>query len=121
MGDHMEAKKRTAEGRNASKSPEPNQIPENAEGYSLEYHPMGPHVRHWLGVSDVNYRGHSRGRANDEEIASFAREVSARLEELPFESEKQFLDVTMELFSMDLSLLNLKLFDHYNGDQLEAV
>ena len=81
---------------------------------------MGPHVRHWLGVSDVNYRGHSRGRANDEEIASFAREVSARLEELPFESEKQFLDVTMELFSMDLSLLNLKLFDHYRDSWLPA-
>lgn len=75
--------------------------------------PMGPALRSYLGIQNVDYQGESNSRITEAEKASFRDVFLETLKQKPLGNDVEFTSVIDELVAMDFPLLVLATHEAY--------
>lgn len=77
------------------------------------HYPMGPRLRHYLGVSDSEYRGERSARPDEEAMAGFRDLLHQIVMEKPVTDPELFVDLLEELTSMGLPSVVIRLAEQH--------
>ncbi|MDQ3231025.1 MAG: hypothetical protein M3Q07_04320, partial [Pseudobdellovibrionaceae bacterium] len=78
------------------------------------HYPMGPQLRHYLGVTDEEYTGDHSPRPDERAVTAFRDFLVQVVREKPASDQDQFVDLLEEMTSMGLSSVVVSMAEQHS-------